>query len=447
MKKRAIILSMLVILLVFQLFRDINSQVDYIEGNKVYTAFPVADVPITVNKETLTVDNKLENMGYVNDNYIMTNTTSEKVKVPMILPILKNKNEHKNICVSVNDEKIEYKIKWLLNDEKCISSDNNDIKLQELVSDFNYKENYKFKNIDPNEKIWVYEILLKEEKNLIKIENNKEPLKILYVPANIDKFKVNNTMNYTEFSMDKGSQDKYQIILFDKQIHNIKFDCNTKYIKKQMRLKQYIRQVINRHYNIIQVKPQNVDMNTELLPNVLYYIDQKMELNDFKIVPLENILINYIDLVYYNIEFEPNEVKTMKLRYDIQSTYDKRKTIEPIYTFVYDFSTSKYWKAFNGFDIKVNLGENYKYLIESSIPFENDQNKYISSLNYISDSPISYSIYSENIKLADVLELNTKKKIKVVSFALFMLLLICVVSKIATRKKKEILVRAVDKND
>lgn len=448
MKKKAIILSILVIVLVFQLFSDINSEVNYIEGNKFYTVFPVLNSPISVDKETLLVDNKLENLGYVNDSYVMTNTSSEKVSVPIILPVLKNDNEHKDIDILVNDEQIDYEIKWLLDSEKYSVSNNNnkEINIEELLNDYNYKENYKFKNVDPNEKVWVYEILLEDKKNIIKVENNEEPLKLIYLPVDIGKYKVNYSSNLVEFSMNKGIQDKFQIVLFDTQLEDIIIDCNVAYTKKEMRLKQYIRQVINRYYNKEQSKPENVDINTEIVSHILYYIDKNMELDQNKFIPLDNILNNYIDLVYYTIDFEPNEVKKMELSYKIKSTYNKIKTIEPVHTFKYDLSTLNYWESFNSFDMEVKLGENYKYLVESSIPFKDNGNIFTISLNTIPKSQISYSIYSEDIKLDNNSELTVKKKIKVLIYAFCMILLIFIVSKITTRKSKEIIAEEENKN-
>ena len=446
MKRRAVILSMLVILLVFQIFNDINSEINLINGNIAYTAFPASDAPISMDNETLTVDNKIESIGNVNDKYFMTNTSSEKVSLPIIFPVLKNNNEHKDIKISVNDEEKDYSIKWLLDSEKYVN--NNDINIDELLYNLNYKQNYKYKNINPDEMVWIYEILLEDKNNEIKIENNEEPLKILYKPLDIDKFKVTYSSNSAEFSMNKSTQDKYQIVLFDSQIEHIIFDSNSVYEKKKMRLSQYVRQVTNRYYNENKSKFINVDINTELVPHVLYYIDQNMELSYSKPVSLDNILNNFVDIVYYTVEFEPNEVKTMELSYIVQSTKDKIKTVDPIHTFKYDLSASKHWKSFNNFDIEFNLGENYKYLIESSIKFAKYENKFTSSLlNNTPESLISYSIFKENINLDDLLEVSTKKKIKVVSSAFFMILVIFIVYKIATRKSENMNFLEENKND
>lgn len=442
MKKRAVILSMLVILLVFQIFIDINSEVNLINGNIAYTAFPASDAPVSMDEETITIDNTTENVGNVNDKYIMANTSNERVSLPIIFPILKNVNEHKDIELLINGEKKDYSIKWLLDSEKY--SNNNYINIDELLFDFNNKQNFKFKNINPNEMVWIYEVLLEDEKNEIKIENSKESLKILYEPLYIDKYKLNNSGNSAEFTIEKGTKEKFQIVLFDKQLSDIAFECNSVYTKKQMNLSQYIRQVINRSYNKFEF--ENININSELLPHILYYIDNNME-NENKVLPLDNILNNYIDLLTYTVEFEPNEVKTMEINYKIQGTYNIIKTTKPIYTYKYDLYTSKYWSTFNNFAMKINLGEKYKYLIERSVPFEQNENKFTSLLSNTPKDIISYSIYSENIILDELLELSTKKKVKVISGAFLMILIIFVVYKTATRKSEEETSLEESKND
>lgn len=442
MKKRAVILSMLVILLVFQIFSDINSEINLINGNIAYTAFPTLDVPVSMDKETITIDNTIENVSNVNDKYVMTNTSSEKVSLPIIFPILKNINEHKDIELLINGEKEVYSVKWLLDSEKYAHS--NVINIDELLFDFNNKQNYKYKNINPNEMVWIYEVLLEDENNEIKIENNTEPLEALYESLSTDKYKVSNKSNSAEFSIDNSIQDKFRIILFDNQLNDINFESNLVYIKKKMKLSQYLRQVVNRKYNKFEL--ENIDINSELLPHILYYIDKNME-SDNKILPLDNILNNYIDLINYTVEFEPNEVKTMELNYKIQSTYDIRKTTRPIHTYKYDLYTSKHWSTFNDFVMEFKLGEEYKYLIESSIPFVQVENKFITSLYNAPENIISYSIYSEDINLDELLELSVKKKIKVISGAILMILLIFIVYKIALRKSKELTSEEESKND
>jgi len=442
MKKRAVILSILVILLVLQMFSDINSEINLINGNIAYTAFPISDTPVSMDKETITIDNTTENVSDVNDKYVMTNTLSEKVMLPIIFPVLKNINEHKDIELLINGENKDYSIKWLLDSEKYVNS--NIINIDELLIDLNNKQNYKYKNIDPNEMVWIYEVLLDGENNEIKIENKEEPLKILYEPLNTVKYKVNNSGNSAKFSIDNSIQDKFRIVLFDEQINSIIVESKLVYIKKKMKLSKYIRQIINRKYS--KFKLENIDINSELLPHILYYIDKNME-NGKKILPLEDILNNYIDLISYTIEFDPNEVKTMELNYKIQSTYDIRKTTKPICTYKYDLYTSKLWSTFSNFAMEFKLGEEYNYLIDSSIPFEQDKNKYTASLYNAPENIISYSIYSEDINLDELLDISTKKKIKVISGAILMLLLIFIVYKIAIRKSKEMTSSEESKND
>jgi len=442
MKKRAVILSMLVILLVFQIFSDIKSEINLINGNIAYTAFPTLDAPVSMDKETITIDNTSENSSYVNDKYVMTNTSSEKVSLPIIFPVLKNINEHEDIELLINGEKKVYSIKWLLDSEKY--AHNNVINIDELLVDFNYKQNYKYKNINPNEMVWIYEVLLEDENNEIKIENSEETLEVLYEPLNTDKYKVSKKSNSAEFSIDNSIQDKFRIVIFDKQLNNINFESNLVYTKKKMKLSQYIRQVINREYNHFEL--EKIDINSELLPHILYYIDKNMD-GEEKILPLDNILNNHLDLIRYTVEFEPNEIKIMELNYKIQSTYDIRKTTRPIHTYKYDLYTSKYWNTFNDFVIEFEVGEEYKYLIESSIPFVQVENKFIASLYNAPENIISYSIYSEDIDLDELLELKVKKKIKVISGAILMILLIFTVYKIAIRKNKEITFYEESKND
>ena len=442
MKKRAVILSMLVILLVFQILIDINSEVNLINGNIAYTAFPASNAPVSMDEETITIDNTTENVGNINDKYVMTNTSNERVSLPIIFPLLKNDNEHKDIELLINGEKMDYSVKWLLDSKKY--SNSNFINIDELLFDFNNKQNYKFKNINPNEMVWIYEVLLEDEKNEIKIENNKEPLKILYEPLNIDKYDLNNSGNSAKFTIEKGTKEKFQIVLFDKQLNDVTFECKSVYIKKQMNLSQYIRQVINRSYNKSEF--ENININSELLPHILYYIDNNME-NESKVLPLDNILHNYIDLLTYTIEFEPNEVKTMEFNYKIKSTYNIIKTTKPIHSYKYDLYTSKYWNTFNNLIIEINLGEKYKYLIESSVPFEQNKNKFTLSLSNAPKDIISYSIYSENIILDELIELSTKEKVKVISGAFLMILMIFLVYKIATRKSEEETSLEESKND
>lgn len=97
--------------------------------------------------------------------------------------------------------------------------------------------------------------------------------------------------------------------------------------------------------------------------------------------------------------------------------------------------------------MEFKLGEEYKYLIESSIPFVQVENKFITSLYNAPENIISYSIYSEDINLDELLELSIKKKIKVLSGAILMILLIFIVYKIATRKSKDMTTGEESKND
>lgn len=444
MKNRAIILSLLVILLVLQLTIDANREIVLLEKDKMYTILPMNDVPININKQSLSIDNKVEDIGKVTDKYFMKNTSDQKINVPILMPVLKGNNEPKNINILVNNEETKYTIKWLLDSEKynpegINKNDKGNIDLENLLKEYEYKKNYKYKNMNPKEKIWVYEINLKDKNNEIKVTNKEEPLKIMYISNKTDKFKMDHNSKSSEFFMNKGTNDKYYIALFDSQLKDITFECNTDYRKREMTLTHYVTDVIQEHYKKIGNKPHNIIMKTEMITHVLHYIDKSFE-DDNKNIELNNILKNYIDLVYFSVDFEPNEFKIIKIDYDILGTFNKTKTTEPIYTYKFDLSTKKYWQNVITFEMNILVGESYKYLIESTIPYEfkDNENKYFTTTYNLESSELEYSVYLENINLQELNKISTKKTIKYISIGLFSIIVILGLFKLVVEANKNI---------
>jgi len=99
----------------------------------------------------------------------------------------------------------------------------------------------------------------------------------------------------------------------------------------------------------------------------------------------------------YTVEFPENSKKEVSVSYRASGTMDKRKTVEPLYSFDYILNPAKNWSDFKNLDIKVIAPQEAPYIVKSNIEFEKKENNvYTTTLTELPSKDLSFTLYQDD---------------------------------------------------
>lgn len=386
------------------------------------------DTPITVLNEDLHFDFSEEGhddyslIGNVSAKYKMKNTAEESINSRMVFPFIKNMwgVEKDQIEVLMDGNPIDYKIYYgeTVNSISANGKFDESIELQEILNSVT-EEKYTPKNFDYEEKGTLYRIHL---------EANRD--ETMHVVANFTTemgssrilAKGNNSYAYNEsneFSvgtwLDKEKRIM-EIFSFDEdltiniigyQSGHIDADEVTDFKYEieaiEMAIDHYLIDYIVTDRDVL------IGYNIPDDKNVYFKaLDQALERERFiSEDQISSLLIasRYV-LIAYDVSFEALEEKTVEVRYPTLGSMDKRKTVNPTYTYNYFLHPAKYWKDFHDLTIRITPSKDYPYVLQSNLPLmkEND-GTYIGTFETLPVEDLSFTLYEKE-------EITTSEKIR-----------------------------------
>ena len=442
MKRRTVLLFLLVVFAVVLWFIDIEKDLVYEGSSPMYTLTPYDGVLDLERQSIMIQSGELPDVK-ITDSYTLTNPLAEHRKVSLLLPVQNAGTDVDDIKIRLGGTELNYSIRWLKDSTKynaALEENKDGISSKEIAEDLQRELGFVYKNIVPADKIWVYEVELADENNKIKIENKSGNLSILYMEPVNESFKVQTSKQSAEFTMDKGRESKYTVALLNDDDAEIKFESSADYRKKEMRLSEYVRQCVNRYMaEHPQVKASHLNVVREVVPHVMFSVDAVLEEEKSAIIDLNDMFANYVDIVSFDVEFEPGESKVVEISYTMRGIYDKTRLENPIYTYRFRISPVDSWTTCGHTMLSVLVKNECKYMVESSIPFDYQSytNMYTAVMDTAPDEIVSYSLYDTKVDMLSEINIGVKNRINAVSVGFAMFIVISLIMAFAARKRRE----------
>lgn len=440
MKRRTVLLFMLVAFAVVLWFIDIEKDLVYESSSPMYTLIPYNGMLDLDRQSVMIQSGELPDVK-VTDSYTLTNPLDEHATVSLMLPVQNDGTDADGIKIRLGGMEQDYSIKWLKDSSKynaALEENKDGIDVKAVAEDLRKELGFVYKNIVPADKIWVYEVELEDEDNKIKIENKSGDLSILYMKPVNDSFKVQTSRQSAEFTLDRGGESKYSIALLNGQDDEIKFESSGDYRKKEMRLSEYVRQCVNRYMaEHSEMKSSHLNVVREVVPHVMFSVDAVLGQKKSAIIDLNDMFANYVDIISFDVEFEPGETKTVEISYTLRGIYDKTRLENPIYTYRLKISPVDSWTTCGHTMISVLVKNECKYMIESSVPFDYQSytNKYTAVMDTAPDEIVSYSLYDSQVNMLSEINIGVKNRINAASIGFAMFIVISAVMAFASRKR------------
>ena len=375
--------------------------------------------PISVLNEELHFDFSKEEhdnfslIGEVSAKYSMKNTGEESIISRMVFPFIKNMwgVEKDKIEVLVDGKPIGYSIHYgdTVNSISANGKFEESIELKDILKSV-IEEKYAPKNFDYEEMGILYRIHL---------ESDRE--ESMHVVANFQTetgssrilTKGNNSYAYNsesnEFSVGTWLDEEKRVMEIFSFDENLKIDINGyesghsdadeitdfKYEIEEieMDIEHYLIDYIATDRDIL------IGYNIPEDKNVYYKaLDQALERERFiSEDQISSLLIasRYV-LIAYEVPFEILEEKTIEVRYPTLGSMDKRKTVNPTYTYNYFLHPAKYWKDFHDLTIKITPSKDYPYVIQSNLPLIKEiDGTYVGTFETLPEEDLSFTLYEK----------------------------------------------------
>lgn len=438
MKKYLKIILIMICILLFNTIVYANSAPTY------WTDYPSTGImavdkntPIEVLKENLLFDftmdyeNSYSPSAKVEAVYEMKNTSDEIISVKMAFPFIERFSELSldDIKITADDEVIPYNV--YLGDVVQESGypfqepKNTDYNIDNILQSIgkkkylanNFKENdlgklYKFNvsSIDDNinfalsfdfnsEKTKIilngFNRFERDDDNNIRIASHirkdeplDEPLEIYVLGEDIN-FDIKG---YTNGSLEEETDKfEYEIIIED-------IDIDT-YLKE---LANYYLKEYDSNENVTNSHMSEVQLYNLYAESLDKYLDKNLGICTEEDIRSQTWSIRIITLVY-TVEFPKNSNKEVSVSYKTNGTMDRRKTVEPQFTYEYILNPARNWKDFNNLNIKIITPKEAPYIINSSVELKKDDNNvYKAYLEELPEEDFFFTLYSkEKVTLSD----------------------------------------------
>lgn len=104
----------------------------------------------------------------------------------------------------------------------------------------------------------------------------------------------------------------------------------------------------------------------------------------------------------YDLHLEPNAEVVHRLEFPIRAFMNHKHTKQARYTYLYLLTPASYWKDFKNLEIEVNTSAENPFMVESSIPFEElEERKYGATLSELPEEDLKFTVCeveAENIR-------------------------------------------------
>lgn len=425
MKKFVKVQLIMIFILLFNTIVYANSAPTY------WTDFPSTGIiavdentPIRVLKEDLLFDFTVENdrsyspSAKVTATYEMENSSNEYVSVQMAFPFIGRHNDNvtDDIVITADDENISYNL--YIGDivqesgypfKKPENTDFNIDNILKSITDKKYDANnfkgdeigklYKF-NVSSDDDKTYYAVSFNFNHEKTKIIFNgynrferddsyirigssigeERPMEIFVIGEDIDfDFK-----GYTDGNLEEETDIfKYEIITEEKDVETYLMDYNDYYFKNY----------VSNYDNMTNNNISDISIYNLYAQSLDKYLDKNLGIcseDDIR----SQIRSPRIMILVYTVDFPENSKKDVTVSYNTKGTMDRRKTVEPQFTYDYILNPARNWKDFKNLNIKIITPKEAPYVINSSIGLKKeDNNIYTAYLEKLPEEDFFFTIY------------------------------------------------------
>lgn len=165
-------------------------------------------------------------------------------------------------------------------------------------------------------------------------------------------------------------------------------------LTEEMELKTY---VLKKAKERLQPWPENL---TEQLYNIYVEALERQFASNQRVFEIYDFLgENFRDRVMvlvYTLDFPANSERNISVSYQGIGTMDRRETREPVYSFQYLLNPAQHWSRFGNLNIEVLTPEEAPYIIESSIPLNQERSGYYTAqLDSLPEGDFLFSFYHQ----------------------------------------------------
>lgn len=474
-KKYLIFILSLILILLFNTIAYANSAPTYWIGFPSTGMMAVdKNTPIRVLEENLLfdfteeVDNTYSPKAKVNATYEMENTSSEIISVEMAFPFIQRFSELSlaDINITADDEVIPYNV--YLGDTVQESGypfqqpKNIDYNIDNILHSITEKK-YMANNFSEDElgKLYKFNVSSNDD-NInfaVSFNFNRENTKIILNGFN--RFERDDENNYIRIASGVRGDTPTEVYVLGNDINfdikgytngsleeeTDKFECEL--ITEEISVETYLKELADyylkeydsndkmTHRNISEVQIYN--LYAESLDT---YLDKNLGVCTEDDIRSQTRLNRIITLVY-KVDFPQNSTKEVNVSYKTNGTMDRRKTVEPQFTYDYILNPARNWKEFKNLNIKIITPTKTPYIIDSSLELKNVENNiYTAYLEELPQEDFSFTLYSkEKVTVSDRVHGYLNRTFGyflpiVIGFVVIVVLIILIFVVIKTYKRK-----------
>ncbi len=404
------------------------------------------DTPISVLNEELHFDfsngehDDFSLIGEVSAKYRMKNTGEEDINSRMVFPFIKNMwgVEKDQIEVLIDGNPIDYKIHYgdTASSISAYGKFDESIELKDILKSVT-DEKYIPKNYGYDERGILYRIHLKsdrEESMHVVANFQTESGRSRIIAKGNNSYEYNETNEFSVGTWLGEEKRIMEIYSFDEDL-TINISGYQSGHPEADEVNDFWYEIEEIEIDIEHYLIDFIDADTDEFigynvpddKNVFYKaLDQALERERFisedQIFSL--LIASRYVLIAYEVPFEAFEEKTVEIRYPTLGSMDKRKTINPTYTYNYFLHPAKYWKDFQNLTIRITPSKDYPYVLQSNLLLNKETDgTYVGTFDTLPEEDLSFTLYEKeeitsSEKIRNAID-NNKYLLFVVGIALF----------------------------
>ncbi len=456
LKVAKIFVFMLCLLYFIPLTAHANSSPIYMEQFPSLSIAPAGNFPIAVDQETLTikVDQQSPSDAVVVVKYIMSNSSLEKLKVPMIFPFLSYGYEGFAPRIEFNGKAVDYRVlsaghveimDYLSEPDKFKEQ----VNINRIIENLNMPL-YQAKHFNDSANATLYEVTYTgPTDNESDISFNLDPDKTRVLTLGFDgfRFRQNGDCTVSSYMSNYNLGDtRYILVLGENTLTQISGSDDEVIEKKVVNIKDFIYNQLVESTSFLEgsfgyLNREPNDFYPVALKEVDRFFEEGQMVFSWAMLSENMAFRNNLFALLYEVDFEVDSTNTLVVTYPMTATLDRRDTVDPIYTFAYILNPAKNFSSFGGIDIHIELNSKYRYIIDSSIALnEVEASVFTASFDHLPDEDLVFSTYlKEEISFWEPLAVWLSQQYYLLLFIgpiILLLLLLIAVFLIANRRRR-----------
>jgi hypothetical protein len=384
-----------------------NSTPVYMENYPGFNIAPMKDSPIKVDREHLLfqIDERSSEQAVVTASYTMTNTSAERVTVPMIFPYVSDGYGGVGAAkIEYNGKAVAYEIfsaghvnvrDYLLEPAEF----KRQAHIDTLIENLN-RPPYKPQHFDDTAYATLYEVAFAgptERESRISFTMDKDQSRVLTFGFHGFDMKASGECVVSTYVRGHEINNAYILVLGKDTLADLRGDNNNDIITKtSVMTKNFIMDYLTTATDEwLYLENRNRENYYGLFIKEVdaFFAGSQQVFSEGMLI--ENIMYrNNVSALFYEVEFEAGSTNSLVVTYPMRATIDRRKSNDYVNTFAYILNPAQNFADFGGVDIQIELNSACPYIIDSSLPFTEVQpGLYSLSLAGLPSEDLVFSTY------------------------------------------------------